>query len=66
MRRVTCDGCEQPISPRERGTLYATVHWQTDEGDRFDALDLHDIECLRKWTVARQNALAHERATAGA
>lgn len=66
MRKVLCDGCDQPISPRERETLFVMVYWQSDEGDSRDALDLHTLECLRKWVTGRQNALAHERATAGA
>lgn len=62
MRRILCDGCDDAISERERETLDVLVRWNTLDGERHEALDLHGLECLRRWTVAKQVEQARERA----
>lgn len=62
MKRVLCDGCDKDIKPTEPETLYVVVHASTLDGDTRDSLDLHGLECLRRWTVAHQVEQARERA----
>lgn len=57
-RLVTCDGCGEAISPREREVLWADVEATTLQGVTREQLDLHGWECLRRWTVDRQNGVA--------
>lgn len=63
-RRTTCDGCGEVIAPTERETLWAQVEATTLAGTRREHLDLHGWECLRRWTVERENTLAAAAAEA--